>query len=1203
MPAPRRIRWLHLSDLHLGCRGEELWWQVHEELEASIREKTRELGAPDLILFTGDLTYSGKPEQFEQVDVFLDELLGWIREEAPGAEPLLVSVPGNHDLQRPKRAHRYQALDAYHDADSAGRADLDQELWEDGDASFIEPLFSGYREWFERRVLPDLEKRTRLTLSHFPGDFSCELDLGGFALAVVGVNSTWQQYTGGDFRRRLVIPSQQFQAALPTGGGESPLAILQRCSRTLLLMHHPPSWLAPRGRKFFDESIYPPGRFDVCLYGHMHQGRSVETSLRGGPPRCFFQSPSLFGLEHYGSSQEERAIGYSWGELSAEGVVRVWPLRRAQPGGRGEFVHDADFPAEPDGTIIGGWERKVPEPVARPADLSDYLRDLIDQTDHIRISGIGASRARGAHRYPIESLYTPLSSRGVLEEQGEAPMLRAERSVALAELLPRQDRLLIEGQPGAGKTTFLRLVACMLARDLAGEPCPGGATWRSRYLGLPADEEARVPVLLRVSELVSLLLDPKAPGHRKDNRLWLLDLLDRMCEDNEHEVSREHWKRLLEEGGAVLLLDGLDEAADEKLRARIFEIFRDACKKWSCPVVVTSRPLQTAPLREMGFHHASIEPFGDQEIRTFLDHWVTALHTTEGGTPGREARRYEEALSEAILSRPRVRRLATNPVMLTSLCVVHWNEGQRLPEGRSRVYAAVIGWLLAARSEQRREAGFSDLFAERALARLALSMMGDLEKSKRVVVDLAPGAEAVMALLEREMPDSGPEDRRLAARRWLEFECLGSGIVEELPGRRIRFWHLTFQEFLAARQLAWMSDGEEGNTGEGGGAWWPHLRAHLDSAQWRETVELFPGTLLDGGVEGVDLLLERVLELRGSRTDLATDAQIAGILGRLLRPLEVLEYRASREIQRSFDELLERSLAIFEVEGAGQVPIEDRVEAAEALGRGGDPRLDAGRDTHLLEVAGLGGVRLGKYAVTVQEYQRFVEEVRGYEERRFWSEEGWEAKVEGEWTEPGSWPEQLDHPNRPVVEVSWYEAQSYCRWLSELWGVEVRLPTQEEWETAATSPEGEYPWGGAEPDSERANFGRKVGHPTPVGLYPAGNGPYGHCDLAGNVWEWCSDEEEVAWAKEEGGRALRGGGWSSPAVFLRSAFRVGCDASDPSRRRPRLPPCRRFREHVGVLIFVDLLGSRGGAPGRWRGACLPEVSRSLTDLGDWKTQS
>jgi len=115
--------------------------------------------------------------------------------------------------------------------------------------------------------------------------------------------------------------------------------------------------------------------------------------------------------------------------------------------------------------------------------------------------------------------------------------------------------------------------------------------------------------------------------------------------------------------------------------------------------------------------------------------------------------------------------------------------------------------------------------------------------------------------------------------------------------------------------------------------------------------------------------------------------------------------------------------------------------------------------------------------------------------------------------------------------VSWFEATAYCRWLSEQRGEAVRLPAEAEWEAAATPAEGEHPWGKAEPAVEKANFGEKIGRPTPVGIYPAGDGRFGHCDLAGNVWEWCADEIR-------GGRALRGGGWEYSAVYLRSAIRL-----------------------------------------------------------------
>lgn len=129
--------------------------------------------------------------------------------------------------------------------------------------------------------------------------------------------------------------------------------------------------------------------------------------------------------------------------------------------------------------------------------------------------------------------------------------------------------------------------------------------------------------------------------------------------------------------------------------------------------------------------------------------------------------------------------------------------------------------------------------------------------------------------------------------------------------------------------------------------------------------------------------------------------------------------------------------------------------------------------------------------------------------------------------------------------VSWEDAGAYCDWLSKKTGLKFKLPTEARWEKAARGTDGrKYPWGGKEPDETLANFGGKIGKTTPVGLYPAGASPYGLPDMAGNVWEWCSDWYGSDYYKNApkknppgpasgADRVLRGGGWDSGAMGLR----------------------------------------------------------------------
>ena len=195
--------------------------------------------------------------------------------------------------------------------------------------------------------------------------------------------------------------------------------------------------------------------------------------------------------------------------------------------------------------------------------------------------------------------------------------------------------------------------------------------------------------------------------------------------------------------------------------------------------------------------------------------------------------------------------------------------------------------------------------------------------------------------------------------------------------------------------------------------------------------------------------------------------------------------------------------------------------------------------------------RLMRHEVTNRAFDAFVREAghrtdpevtgRGY----VWTDR-WHLIEGADWRHPfGADSDIVDKGDHPVVQVSAKDAAAFCAHFG--W----RLPSEDEWEFAARGPDGRrYPWGGRPPDqsagSEKlANFGRVVccaasdrdGYLTtaPVGSFAAGAGPFGHLDLAGNVWEWT--------ASRFPGRpdqiVLRGGGWGNNPHCLRTSYRHG----------------------------------------------------------------
>jgi len=756
------------------------------------------------------------------------------------------------------------------------------------------------------------------------------------------------------------------------------------------------------------------------------------------------------------------------------------------------------------------------------------------------------------------------------------------KAVEAAAAVPR---LVLLGPGGSGKSTFAR----HLALSLAGEELGRREANLGRLNGLeegkdPADgflswpHGALLPIFVELRRFVrSSAFPPEGTTGKAEHLLG--HALEAVSGDDRPAFRRLLRQALLaNDGGALLILDGLDETpAAERVRGRLKQVIASWAERYPhCRMLVTSRPYAYEPespwrLDAAGFEETALAPFDREKIRLYVGGWYRHL-ASRGQVEEEQAEGLTESLVGEIERTDYLQPLAERPLMLSMMADLHWASDGRFRGGRAGLYEESVRLLLD-RWNDARERGEGT--GEKKTAAEHLGMR--IDKIRSALEELAyevhreRGRESgtdPSEITVRELSDvlrkhrKPPSEQRVDEWQVSEYLHQRSGILVGESSKLFRFPHRSYQEYLAACHLFQIG--------------FPTLlldEVRSDPTLWREVVQLAVGkaetpftawAILAGLVSKPP---EPEPSAEDDRFELALYAALSIEENELWRQVQDQDVEKLERIRSWLERTLEvGALSPVDRASAGRVlgllgdrrsgvgvgldgvPEIDWVEVPEGsflMGSGSDDKL-ADSDEKPQRQIELAVFQISRYPVTNAQYRAFVED-GGYTEKwqGCWTEAGWEWKGDRQGPDDELASEYL-LANHPRVNVSWYEAVAFCGWLGERLETGVRLPTESEWEKAARGTDGRiYPWIGEFDPSHCNAWETKIERTSAVGAFPSGASPYGVLDMSGNVWEWCSTKWRQSYEepadediRENASRVLRGGSFPIGQGGVRCAVRV-----------------------------------------------------------------
>ncbi|MDJ0675180.1 MAG: SUMF1/EgtB/PvdO family nonheme iron enzyme [Calothrix sp. MO_167.B42] len=445
-----------------------------------------------------------------------------------------------------------------------------------------------------------------------------------------------------------------------------------------------------------------------------------------------------------------------------------------------------------------------------PQFQRSYYRSLIEYFREFKIEGFRI----GLPVLDLEDVFVPLRVDPEIPENISGGMIRAHsqsESQTIWDFLAQSTknkfsnyrRLAVIGSPGSGKTTLLRHLTLTYAKKQHGK-------YKAPQF---------IPILLYLRDIRNSIVAEPRPS------------LPQLIKEHIHNLPAPQtltppprWvKEQLKIGNLLVMLDGLDEVADESQRQQVshwvnrqMQIYRQTA------FILTSRPhgYRSAPVEQVGTV-LEVLPFNSEQMQQFIRSWYvqTEIMSRAGrDTPAvrAEAKNNADNLIERIISNRAISDMAKNPLLVTMIATVHYC-GSALPGRRVELYQKICDLLLGSRQKAKKIE--SPLTAEQNKSVLQVLALGLMQRQTREFTPQV-GQELIAGELERVAGNSLNSDQFLEQIKHI------SGLLVERELGVYEFAHLSFQEYLAAAQVKELQQDII-------------LVENLDNPWWTETIRLY----------------------------------------------------------------------------------------------------------------------------------------------------------------------------------------------------------------------------------------------------------------------------------------------------------------------------------------------------------------------------